>query len=87
MTVPPCSHLEAIHAVSPPAQGCEECLKLGSSWVQLRQCLSCGHVGCCDSSLHAHATAHFRATAHPVMRSAEPGQNWKWCYLDEVMWD
>ena len=81
-----CSHLDQVRAVQPgtPA-GCEECLAMGDTWVHLRECLSCGHVGCCDSSKNRHATAHFRATEHPLMRSFQPGENWAWCYLDEVM--
>jgi uncharacterized UBP type Zn finger protein len=70
---------------SPPSgDGCEECLKTGSEWVHLRLCLSCGHVGCCDSSPHRHATRHFRQTQHPVVASFEPGERWAWCYLDEA---
>jgi uncharacterized UBP type Zn finger protein len=82
-----CSHikqaLDDVQAKTP--EGCEECLKIGDEWVALRLCLTCGHVGCCDSSKNQHATKHFQATSHPVMRSFEPGQDWKWCYVDEVM--
>ncbi|HEX4726064.1 MAG TPA: UBP-type zinc finger domain-containing protein [Pseudonocardiaceae bacterium] len=64
--------------------GCEECLALGEhNWVHLRMCLACGHVGCCDSSRHKHATAHFGSTGHAVIRSLEPGESWRWCYVDE----
>ena len=81
-----CMHVSAIGDVKPGTPGaCEECLKEGSSWVELRMCLSCGHVGCCDSSKGKHATAHFRQTKHPVMRSHEKGQSWGWCYVDEKM--
>jgi len=80
-----CTHLDQIREVKPSAQGCEECLKTGDSWVQLRKCLICGHVGCCDSSKNKHATAHFHATQHPIMQSFEPGESWRWCYVDEVM--
>jgi uncharacterized UBP type Zn finger protein len=80
----PCRHLDAIRPVMPSAQGCEECLASGSEWVQLRICLTCGHVGCCDSSPGKHATAHFHATGHPIMQSFEPGETWKWCYVDKV---
>jgi uncharacterized UBP type Zn finger protein len=79
-----CSHLETIHEVTPSASGCEECLKMGGAWVHLRICLTCGHVGCCDSSPGTHATKHFHATGHPIMQSFEPGETWKWCYVDEV---
>jgi hypothetical protein len=79
-----CSHLDQIRPVPAPAGGCEECLRDGTSWVHLRQCLVCGHTGCCDSSPRKHATAHFHHTKHPVMRSAEPGEDWGWCYLDEA---
>ena len=80
-----CTHRDRIREVQPNSQGCEECMKSGDRWVQLRMCLSCGHVGCCDSSRNRHATGHFHATGHPVMRSIEPGENWKWCYVDRVM--
>ncbi len=80
-----CSHLKEVRAVTPSAAGCEDCLKTGDTWVHLRLCLACGHVGCCDSSKNKHATKHFRQTRHPVMRSFEPGEDWGWCYLDELM--
>jgi len=70
--------------VTPSAKGCEGCLKTGERWVELRMCLSCGHVGCCDSSKGKHATKHFEATGHPIMQSVEPGQSWRWCYVDQV---
>jgi uncharacterized UBP type Zn finger protein len=81
----PCEHVsdETIRSVPRPTPGCEECLASGGRWVQLRECLTCGHVGCCDSSPGRHATEHFRATGHPVMTSAEPGDTWAWCYVDE----
>jgi uncharacterized UBP type Zn finger protein len=79
-----CSHLDQVRDVPDSADGCEECLKDGGRWVHLRKCLVCGHIGCCDSSPGRHATRHFRATNHPVMRSREPGEDWGWCYLDEV---
>lgn len=82
-----CTHLDAIKDVKPKTKGCEECLKTGSSWVHLRLCLICGHVGCCDSSLNKHATKHFHKTQHPIMRSFEPGEDWGWCYVDELMLD
>jgi uncharacterized UBP type Zn finger protein len=80
-----CSHLDQVRAVEArtPA-GCEECLKTGSRWVHLRLCLTCGHVGCCDQSPGRHATAHFHATAHPLIRSLEPDEDWGWCYVDEM---
>ncbi|HEY7052098.1 MAG TPA: UBP-type zinc finger domain-containing protein [Mycobacterium sp.] len=82
-----CEHLRsAAGAQEPQPQTpgrCQECSELGeSSWAHLRMCLSCGHVGCCDSSVHKHATAHFHQTNHPVMRSHEPGEAWRWCYVD-----
>lgn len=79
------SHLDRITDVTPNTAGCEECLRLGDRWVPLRLCLSCGHVGCCDSSKNKHATKHYHATQHPPMRSNEPGEDWRWCYVDEVM--
>jgi uncharacterized UBP type Zn finger protein len=77
-----CKHVSEIHDVTPSANGCEECLKIGSGWVHLRMCLSCGHVGCCDSSPNKHATKHFHQTKHPIMQSFEPGEDWRWCYID-----
>jgi len=79
-----CTHLSAIRDVKPSAKGCEDCLKIGDRWVHLRLCLSCGHVGCCDSSKNRHASAHSRATQHPIVRSFEHGEDWRWCYVDEV---
>jgi uncharacterized UBP type Zn finger protein len=80
-----CTHTDEIRDVQPSAQGCEECLKMGDSWVHLRECLICGHVGCCDSSKNTHATKHFHATKHPIIQSFQPGEDWRWCYVDEVM--
>ncbi|AZI44406.1 hypothetical protein EHF33_16145 [Deinococcus psychrotolerans] len=80
-----CTHLDQIdRSVTPSADGCEECLKLGDTWIHLRLCLICGHVGCCDSSKNKHATAHFHATRHPLVQSAEPGEDWLYCYVDEL---
>ena len=80
-----CSHLDQIQNPLPNSDGCEECLKMGDTWVHLRLCEICGHAGCCDSSKNRHATKHFRKTKHPIMRSIEPGEDWGWCYIDEVM--
>lgn len=80
-----CTHLDQIKPVTPGSEGCAECLKRGDQWVQLRMCLSCGNVGCCDSSKNRHASAHFRATGHPVMRTIQPGESWRWCYIDKMM--
>jgi len=85
MPRPSCTHTDQIRDVEPSSDGCEACRRLGDTWVHLRMCLSCGHVGCCDSSKNKHATRHFRASGHPVMRSIEPGESWRWCYVDEVM--
>ena len=83
-----CSHLDSVQDVSPSADGCEDCLRTGDRWVQLRICQTCGHIGCCDSSPNKHATAHYRAhTDHPVIRSYEPGENWWWCYVDELAFE
>src|SRR5262245_45067652 len=79
-----CPHVDTVTPVPPRTpRGCEECLKSGGQWVHLRLCLTCGHVGCCDSSPDRHATAHHRHTGHPVMASFEPGERWAWCYVDE----
>lgn len=80
-----CEHVEQAGNPEPRTYGCEECLASGSEWVHLRRCLSCGHVGCCDSSPNKHATKHFRHTHHPVIQSFEPGEDWLWCFEDEVM--
>lgn len=80
-----CSHLEFVKPVTPQTEGCEECLKTGDRWVHLRLCMTCGHVGCCDSSKNKHATKHFHRAKHPIVRSQEPGETWAWCYIDELM--
>ena len=82
-----CSHLAKLAPVTPGTQGCEECLRTGDGWLHLRVCLGCGHVGCCDDSPNRHATAHFHATRHPVIRSFEPSESWGWCYVDEIFFD
>jgi uncharacterized UBP type Zn finger protein len=79
-----CQHLDQIRAVHPNTKGCEECLKSGDTWVHLRMCMSCGKVGCCDSSKNRHATRHWQETSHPIMRSLERGEDWYWCYPDEL---
>jgi uncharacterized UBP type Zn finger protein len=78
-----CAHIPAGPPPTPRAKGCEECLATGGRWLHLRLCLSCGHVGCCDSSPGRHATKHFRSSHHPVIQSFEPGETWGWCYLDD----
>jgi uncharacterized UBP type Zn finger protein len=80
-----CEHLDQIQDVTPSAEGCEDCLRAGGHWAHLRLCLTCGHVGCCDSSPNKHATKHYRATKHPMVRSFEPGEDWMWCYADELL--
>lgn len=80
-----CAHLDHTRPVQPSARGCEECLTTGDRWVHLRVCLSCGHVGCCDSSPHQHATNHFHQTGHPIAASLEPEEDWAWCYIDQRM--
>jgi uncharacterized UBP type Zn finger protein len=83
-----CAHLSQVRSVHPNTpEGCEECLKTGSWWVHLRLCLTCGHVGCCDSSPNKHATKHFRGTTHPIVKSFEPGEDWGWCYPDQLMFE
>jgi hypothetical protein len=81
-----CTHLDQIQDV--PARtpdGCEECLAMGDEWVHLRKCLICGHIGCCDNSKNKHATGHFHASGHPIMQSFQPGETWRWCYIDEAL--
>jgi hypothetical protein len=83
--MPPCTHLDWVRDVTPRTpNGCEECLRTGSWWVHLRLCLTCGHVGCCDSSPNRHARAHAALDGHPIVRSFEPGEDWAWCYVDQV---
>ncbi|HVF88212.1 MAG TPA: UBP-type zinc finger domain-containing protein [Pyrinomonadaceae bacterium] len=79
-----CKHIKEIHQVTASADGCEDCLLIGDDWVNLRLCLSCGHVGCCDSSKNKHATTHFHTSAHPIVESFEPGEDWRWCYVDQI---
>ena len=80
-----CTHLSSVRPVEPRTPGsCEECLASGGRWVHLRLCLTCGHVGCCDSSPGRHATRHFEAEGHPLIRSFEAGEDWRWCYVDGV---
>lgn len=83
----PCEHVreEMPRHVERPTPGCKECLEMGSRWVHLRICLTCGHVGCCDSSPNRHATKHFHATHHPIVTSGEPGETWAYCYEDEAL--
>lgn len=82
-----CPHLKEIRKVMPKSKGCQECLEIGSDWVHLRLCLSCGHVGCCDSSVHKHATKHYKKTGHPIIQSFEPGETWVYCYPDELTFE
>jgi uncharacterized UBP type Zn finger protein len=81
-----CTHLDTVEFLELPADiaGCEECLKTGGRWVHLRMCHSCGHIGCCDNSPGRHATAHYNESGHALIRSAERGEDWSWCYVDEL---
>jgi len=79
-----CSHLEFVLTSTPNTAGCEECLAMGDTWVHLRLCRTCGHVGCCDDSKNKHATKHSRSSHHPIVTSLEHGEYWSWCYVDEV---
>src|SRR6266516_7419575 len=80
-----CDHEKEIRNVKPSGSGCKECLEMGGSWVQLRLCLSCGHIGCCDSSKNKHATRHFHQTRHPIIQSFQPGEDWRWCFVHEMI--
>ena len=82
-----CSHLDQVAVLDPPAEiaGCEDCLRSGGRWLHLRMCQTCGKVGCCDSSPSRHASGHAREAGHPIARSVEPGEDWSWCYVDELM--
>lgn len=85
-----CKHLSVLvrprsQSLTPSSVGCKECLETGDEWVHLRLCMTCGHVGCCDDSTNKHATGHFHATKHPVVKSFEPGEDWAWCFVDLEM--
>jgi len=82
-----CTHFDDLRPVPRRTKGCEECMKSGDHWIGLRLCLTCGHVGCCDDSPNTHATKHFAATGHPLIRSLEPGDRWGWCYVDKKLFD
>ena len=82
-----CTHLDTIADVEPSGTGCVECLATGGHWVHLRRCTECGHVGCCDNSPGKHATAHFHLTTHPIIQSFEPGEDWLWCYVDDLFFE
>ncbi len=87
MAQPRCNHLDQVRDVTPSADGCEDCLRIGSWWVHLRLCRTCGHAGCCDSSPNRHASKHFRATGHPIAQSLEAGEDWLWCFVDEAAFE
>jgi uncharacterized UBP type Zn finger protein len=84
MTEAGCTHLDQIKIETTDKHVCEDCIKTGDNWLHLRLCLTCGHVGCCDSSKNKHASRHFRASSHPLVRSIEPGERWVWCYADQM---
>jgi uncharacterized UBP type Zn finger protein len=80
-----CIHFDQIQDVTPDSDVCEACVALGDTWVNLRLCMTCGQVGCCDDSKNTHARKHSMATMHPVIMSYKPGEDWLWCYVDEVL--
>jgi hypothetical protein len=82
-----CTHLDHVHVTELPdaVDGCEDCLAAGGKWLHLRICLECGHVGCCDDSPNRHASAHAASAEHPIIRSLEPGEDWSWCFPDELL--
>ena len=84
--MPICSHLDTIAVTRLPAEiaGCEDCLRMGGRWVHLRMCTACGGIRCCDDSPNRHASAHYREGGHPIIRSAEPGESWRWCFIDRI---
>ena len=81
-----CTHLDSIAVTELPERplACEECVKIGGTWLHLRMCLQCGKVACCDNSPNRHATGHFEDSGHPLIRSAEPNEDWRWCYVDAL---
>ena len=79
-----CNHLMEVQFTKPNKNVCEECVRTGDRWIHLRMCLTCGHVGCCDSSKNKHARKHFQRVSHPLIRSIEPGEGWVWCYIDQL---
>ena len=84
---PTCTHLDADLGAGPSGNGCVECLLLGQSWIHLRRCVTCGHIGCCDDSPGKHASAHFPETSHPLLQSFEPGEDWYWCFVDRLAFE
>jgi monovalent cation:H+ antiporter-2, CPA2 family len=82
-----CSHVDRIHNVQPSSSGCDDCVLVRDTWLQLRMCMECGYVGCCDMSKNKHAIGHFRATQHPIARSIEPDEEWGWCYIDQLWFE
>ena len=82
-----CEHVQNLHDVTPSGNGCQECLQTGDSWVHLRLCETCGHVGCCDNSKNKHASKHFHETGHPVIKSFEPDEEWGYCFADKQYYD
>jgi uncharacterized UBP type Zn finger protein len=81
-----CEHLNTIKVTGSRENKCKDCVKLGDTWEHLRLCLQCGYVGCCDSSKNKHATKHFHESGHPIIKSQEKGERWKWCFIDELSW-
>lgn len=82
-----CEHFSAVNAVDPRTKGCEDCLAIGAKWTELRICMTCGHVGCCEDSQHAHALQHFKATGHPIIVPLERSETWSWCYVHRRYFD
>jgi CPA2 family monovalent cation:H+ antiporter-2 len=87
MLDPTCGHLDTIAQVAAPATVCETCIEIGSTWFHLRQCMQCGRTGCCDDSPNRHASGHVRESGHPIVRSAEPGEEWAYCYPDDAYFE
>jgi len=82
-----CTHLDSIELATANSTGCEDCTRIGATWLHLRRCTKCGHVGCCDSSPNRHATAHFMSSGHPIVQSYEPGEDWLWCFVDDLAFE
>ncbi len=82
-----CVHIDQVKMIAPLSEGCEQCVEMGDTWVNLRKCAECGQVGCCDSSKNKHATGHYRSSGHFIVQSNQPGETWYWCYECQALFE